>query len=87
MDVLDEIKDLQQQKQVQKQSKRKLTYDEYNNLIVNRIKRINAELFMLFHELAQDKPQKKVDEINTVLRDFQLNQVQELHEQLKTTFY
>lgn len=86
MDIMDEIKDLQQQKQVQTNN-HKLTYDEYNKAIANRIQRIYGELFMLFHELANNQPQRKVKEIDKVLQDFSLIQLHELHEQLKTAFY
>lgn len=86
MDILDEVNDLLKQKQVQKLDNRKLTYDEQNKIVCNRLQRINAELFMLFHELAQGKPQQKVNDIDRILRDFQLTHVQELHEQLKSVF-
>ena len=85
MDIIDELKDLQQQKQVQI-NKHKLTYDEYNKVIANRLQRINGELFMLFHELAYEQPQSKVNAIDKVLQDFSLIQLQELHEQLKNVF-
>lgn len=86
MDIMDEIKDLQKQKQVQTNN-HKLTYDEYNKVIANRMQRINGELFMLLHELANNQPQRKVKEIDKVLQDFSLIQLHELHEQLKTAFY
>ena len=87
MDVMDELKHLHTQRQVLKQENRKLTYDEYNKLICNRMQRINAELYLLEHELTQDAPQRKIDAIHKAIQDFSLQELNALHEQLKDAFY
>lgn len=87
MDISDEIKNVIKLKQVQTIAPQKLTYREYNAKINNRLKNVNSELFMLFHELTQNISQKKSAEINTILLEFQTDQINELHEKLKGVFY
>lgn len=86
MDIMDELNNLQKQKQVQ-QNTCKLTYDEYKTAINHRLQRINGELFMLFHELAAGQTQSKINDIHNVITNFKMQQINDLYEQLKTVYY
>lgn len=87
MDIMDELNNLQQQKQVQTIKPRKYSYDEYINIINNRLKRINGELYMLSHELAQGITQDRINELQNVMHNFELEKIAELKEQLKTVYW
>lgn len=86
MDIMDELQNLQKQKQVQ-QNTCKLTYDEYKTAINNRLQKINGELFILFHELAAGQKQDKINGLNNIITDFELKQIHELKECLKSMYY
>lgn len=87
MDVLDELKDLQRQKQVQTDNHR-LTFEEYNDIVNNRLKRVNAELYLLLNELIQhEQVQDRINNLNNILNDFQMYKINDLQEQLKDAFY
>lgn len=87
MDLSDEVKNVIKLKQLQTTAPQKLTFREYNEIITNRLKNVNSELFMLFHELAQHIDQEKSDEINKILLDFRSNEINELHEKIKDCYY
>ena len=84
---MDELNNLQQQKQVQTIKPRKYSYDEYINIINNRLQRIHGELYMLSHELAQGITQNRIEELQKIMHEFEHKQIAELYEQLKTVFW
>lgn len=65
----------------------KSTFEEYNKVICNRIKRINGELYMLYEELSQGESEAKHAAFWNAIQDFTGSEISGLHEKLKGLFY